>query len=419
MENTTNVGEIVIFQGAFIATTVLCFIATLIISVGNVGLLYALYKNLESSCWNSASFLLFMNLVISDFLTGVFVGSLTAADAFIDIFGQNSVILDSCIFLFGGLLLFVNNLTITAMSFDRLIAVVKPLLYRSIITSKRIKVLIAVVWILSLLLSLLPVFQVPQWLLILIYSHSHATIPLVLLTIVYGVIFRSLKKQRRDFLSANNNEMNVRAQSWEEKMRKRLERDASLTVTIAMVMVLFCLSSFPFVIGVHVLTYIQNCDSCLSELSTRVITSVIYFSARCVLINSALDPFLLTLRMPKIRRAVRKTYAQRFRIFSKSVVLPQLPQNGSAQGGKDARTHIVHENSQQRNPEEKDLEKRGKLKGWMDVELKTMEWILVDQRHTWLNEYRSLVYKHIHHLYWVVSPVPFWCCHIPAPFFIG
>lgn len=117
-------------------------------------------------------------------------------------------------------------------------------------------------------------------------------------------------------------------------MRKRVERDHLLTITIAMVMVIFCLS-FPFVISVHVLTYIQNCDDCLDEFSMRMITSGIYFSARCVLINSTLDPFLLILRMPKIRQAVRKTYARHVCLFSKSLLWPQISGEAKVQNSND------------------------------------------------------------------------------------
>lgn len=212
MQNTTE-SEPQIFQGAFIATTVFCFVTTFITSFGNFALLYALFKNLKNNPRNP-SLLLFINLVVSDFLTGFVVGSISTADAYIDILGKNNVILDACIFLFGGLLLFVNNLTITAVSFDRLIAVLKPLLYKSIITTRRIKVLIAFIWIFSFLISLLPaVLRVPPWLLILIYSHSHATIPLVFLSIIYFVIFRILKKQRRRFLNLQEKVNGVQTQS--------------------------------------------------------------------------------------------------------------------------------------------------------------------------------------------------------------
>jgi hypothetical protein len=103
-----------------------------------------------------------------------------------------------------------------------------------------------------------------------------------------------------------------------------MQRDQYLTITIALVMVIFCLSQFPFVIGVHVLTYLQNCDNCLSEFWMRTAHSAIYFSGRCVLLNSALDPFLLTFRMPKISQALKATYSSRPRLFKiKRTVAPQ------------------------------------------------------------------------------------------------
>lgn len=310
MNQTTDIPRTIIFHGAFVATTVFCFICTFIISIGNFIVLFSIYKNPSKNLRNPSS-LLFTNLVISDFLTGTLLGPLFSADALMDVYGKNSTIIDIIMFILGSLLLFVNNLTITAVSFDRLIAVVKPLYHKTIVTSRKIKILIAIIWILSLFICLLPVFQVPQWLFLLIYSHSHVSVPLVSLTTVYYAIFRTLRKHRRRLQNSLGVD-DVNAKNEEHKMcTRRMQRDHHLTVTIALVMIFFCMASLPFVIGVHLMAVIENCPDCFTLNWRRNITSLFYFSGRCIILNAALDPFLLILRISKVRQAVAATFGFR------------------------------------------------------------------------------------------------------------
>ena len=305
----------IIYHSAFVATTVFCFIFTFIISVGNLIVLFSIYKDPTKDLRNPSS-LLFTNLVFSDFLTGILLGTLFSADALLDVYGKNSVVLDIVMFILGSMLLFVNNLTITAISFDRLIAVVKPLYHKSIVTSRKIKTLIALIWVLSFLICLLPVFQVPQWLFLLIYSHSHVSVPLLSLTTVYCAIFRTLRKHRLQLKTSNVN-TNVNKGSQEKNIRRRMQRDHRMTVTIALVMIFFCLASLPFVVGVHLMAVIEKCPECFTLNLRRTITSLFYFSGRCIILNAAVDPFLLMLRMPKVRQAVGATFGFR-RLFPPS-----------------------------------------------------------------------------------------------------
>lgn len=307
--NKTTLPSPVIFHSAFVATTVFCFVCTVIISVGNFIVLFSIYKNPAKNLRNPSS-LLFTNLVFSDFLTGFLLGPLFSADALMDVYGKNSAIIDIIMFILGSLLLFVSNLTITAVSFDRLIAVVKPLYHKSIVTARKIKILIAMIWIISLFICLLPVFQVPRWLFFLIYSHSHVSVPLVSLTTVYYAIFRTLRKHRRQLQDSSGTE-DFNKERQQHKIRRRMHRDHHVTITIALVMIFFCMASLPFVVCVHLMAVIENCPDCFTLNWRRTITSVFYFSGRCIILNAALDPFLLILRMSKVRQAVATTFGVR------------------------------------------------------------------------------------------------------------
>ncbi|XP_031553231.1 rhodopsin, GQ-coupled-like [Actinia tenebrosa] len=322
MSQTTSTTPI-IFHSAFIATTAFCFICTVVISVGNFVVLFSIYKDPVKNLRNPSS-ILFTNLVFSDFLTGSLLAPLFSLDSLMDVYGKDSVIIDAIMFILGSLLLFVSNLTITAVSFDRLIAVAKPLYYKSIVTTRKIKIVIALIWILSLFICLLPVFQVPRWLFLLIYSHSHVSVPLVSLTTVYVTIFRKLRKHRK-LLQNNSNINDANKENKDNKMSRRMQRDQHLTITIVLVMIFFCTASLPFVVCVHLTTVIDNCPDCFSENTTRTITSVFYFSGRCIILNAALDPFLLILRMSKVRQAVVATFGVRRLVRPRSRITRVAP----------------------------------------------------------------------------------------------
>ncbi|XP_031564786.1 adrenocorticotropic hormone receptor-like [Actinia tenebrosa] len=303
--NVTN-DEPEVFPRVFVATTIFCFVCSPVSSLGNLIVMYGLYKHPVGKL-RTPSLMLFLNLVVSDFLTGMVLGILFAADALLDVSGINDVVLDASVFVLGGLLVFASNTTITAILFDRLVAMVKPIRYKRTITTKTVKLLITGIWIASVLVSLLPLV-ISKWTFLLIFSHIHISLPLISLVSMSLIIFISIRKQRRELLKYIHGN-NPRAMELTKQFHnKRMERDRRLTFTIILVMVFFCVACLPIFIGVHLVVYLRSCPSChFSEYSQRAFHSLCYFSGRFLIFNTALDPFLLYWRIPKIREAVRAT----------------------------------------------------------------------------------------------------------------
>lgn len=298
-----------IFHSAFVLTTIFCFISTILICCGTFTVLFAIYKNPRKE-QKTPSMLLFINLCVSDFLTGCVLGMMLSADALMDVYGLNSVILDGFIFILGSLFLFANNLTIAVISIDRLIAVLRPLRYKTFVTLKTVKLAIGAIWILAFFISLLPVFGVSKWVFLLIYSHSHVTIPLSSLTGVYLTIFKVLSNKRKELRALQSEPKNYGTATehlHRSREKRRMERDRKMTLTIILVMLTFSISSVPFLICVHLMIYIENCPNCISLFGQQIITSIFYFSARFVLLNAVCDPILIILRIPRIRAAVNST----------------------------------------------------------------------------------------------------------------
>ena len=87
----------------------------------------------------------------------------------------------------------VSTGTIAAISFDRWLAVSSPLHYKARVTKTKIKVVLASVWIYSLIFSSLSMMGVAVSLFVPLYSHLHVSVPLIVLPVVYWKTFHALR----------------------------------------------------------------------------------------------------------------------------------------------------------------------------------------------------------------------------------
>lgn len=121
--------------------------------IGNVLILVALYKVTSIS---PPTKILFVSLAVTDLLTGLILQPLLVMHAII-----TSVIISTNLSYFseqvnsvlGFILTTLSILTSTAISVDRLLALVLGLVYRNVVTLRRVRVIVICIWLLSCMLG--------------------------------------------------------------------------------------------------------------------------------------------------------------------------------------------------------------------------------------------------------------------------
>ena len=180
----------------------------------------------------------------------------------------------------------------TAISVDRLLALLLGLRYKQIVTLKRTYIIVATIWILSLVSSLCALLDDR-----ITFLYRLITIPLCLVISLasYTKIFRTLRYhqvQAEDPVQQQPSQLNLLNIA---QYRKAVY--GALWVKLALVV---CFA--PFFIVVTVIAHSKTHSSHLVIL--RGITVVlVYF-------NSTLNPFLYCWKISEVRQAVKQTIRQ-------------------------------------------------------------------------------------------------------------
>ncbi|XP_078358192.1 adenosine receptor A1-like [Oculina patagonica] len=271
----------------WLSLAVVGFILTAVIIVGNSLLLFTTYKDPRRSLRTPPSFLI-TNLSASDLLLGLFNVFLVALR---DVYRSRLVhmpyvvVFKAIMYTVLSTTLFVSSNSIIALSMTCYIAISKPMEYKSIITKRRIKILISVLWVISLTTCVLPVTSISEKTYTLIYLHTHASLPAILLTLIYVNVFRALARRTRE----------LELGGYDSIASKSLERKRNMAVTIIIILSLFFITYMPQYITLHLLYFCQPCQDSITFHKIDVALS------RFLFINSALNPFIYAWRLPKYR----------------------------------------------------------------------------------------------------------------------
>lgn len=259
-------------------------LATVTIS-GNLALLIIIFRDTRRFLQTPPSFLM-TNLCVSDFIVGLVVDNLAAVKD----------LLDPILRLFLGLSLFVSSGTMIALSYDRFVVVKHPLKYRSTMTIERVKIFIVTLWSASVVVCILPVLGIPEKVLAITVAHIYASLPAVVLTVMYIKVFRSLRKRKRELQEAGINST--------MRPKQNLDRERKMVVTILIVLALFYVTFMPEFIALHVLHFWNR------SVRSSVFRMVEIVFSRFLFLNSAMNPFVYSWRLPKYRKALVENFAK-------------------------------------------------------------------------------------------------------------
>ena len=279
----------------FMTLAVVGFLLSAVTTVGNAALLLTIFRDTRRLLQTPPS-LLITSLCVSDLMVGSIAGNLVALK---DVYRhQDRPVpdkLDPVVRLVLGLTLLVCSGTIIALSYDRYVVVMHPLKYKSTVTRERVKLFILVMWTVSLSVCFIPMIKIPEKILALVYAHSYASLPIIVVTVMYIKVFRALGKRKRELKEAGITK--------EMRSKVVLDRERRMVLTILIILALFYLTFLPEFIALHVL---HLCQSCARSLTFRKLE--IIFS-RFLFLNSAMNPFVYAWRLPKYRKAVLSCFA--------------------------------------------------------------------------------------------------------------
>ena len=268
--------------------------------LGNTLILVALHK--ESSL-HPASKLLYRNLAITDLCVGIIVEPLKVAYWISVVTGRWNI----CYYahlpvaISGTGLCAVSLQTLTAISVDRLLALLLGLRYRQVVTFRRTCITVTGFWILSIVCAstLFLNRRIASWCLYIV-----SALCLVTTIFAYAKIFCTL---RHNQIHVQNH---VAQGQPSQAIPLNIARYRKAVYSALWVQVTLVACYLPFFITAIVLA---------SQRGRRVSSSVwlaSQFTATLVYLNSSFNPLLYGWKIREVRQAVKETLRQLFRLSS-------------------------------------------------------------------------------------------------------
>ena len=272
----------------------ICFLAvdillSITVFAGNSLILVALHKE---SCLHPPSKLLYRCLATTDLLVGLVVQPLHAAYLISVVQEQWSLCRYAyyAVFITGSVLFLVSLMTMTAISVDRLLALMLGLRYKQIVTLKRTYIILTTFWVFTLVASLCEIFYRR---IILLYSRLVTSFCLIISLASYTKIFCTLR-----YHQAQVGDQQQSSQTKAQNMARFREAVCSaLWVELALAV---CYVPI-YVLGI-VITHTKK-YSLLLVVTWEVTVTLLYY-------NSTLNPFLYCWKISEVRQAVKLTIRQ-------------------------------------------------------------------------------------------------------------
>lgn len=281
----------IIFK-VYLTRGVLAIPLALITTFSNGLVILLFIKDPKRCIRSSPTTLLVASLALVDFLVGC---ALEPTDAYYNLaiaFGKKPSIERKDLQSVSAYLLLCSMLLLMLITFDRHTAVSRPIQYSRRITKKRVYA--SVMFVCAYCLAL--IFVIRRW--TEQYRNeifcAHVDLVLVITTALFGSIVCSLRKQTRKLkrLSFNSDDVFVVQAS---------ERERKVTLTLAIMLVVFLACTMPWFLMMQVFEY---CAICQKNWWVMKLLFIL-FQANC-----ALNPFFCTLRLPRYKVALKVTLSQ-------------------------------------------------------------------------------------------------------------
>ncbi|XP_031557256.1 5-hydroxytryptamine receptor 2A-like [Actinia tenebrosa] len=266
--------------------------------IGNGMVLYAIYK---TPYLQTVSNYFIASLAVADFSVGVLVNPFWAARSALSVW-HNQHPLTVITAYMSMQTAVTTTFNLCAVSIDRYVAITRPLHYERILTRRRCKIIIAIIWILSFVLPIpRPLVTDPSKVSKIWMTGSTLVIllPLIIITYCYYHIVREVKRHISSIASINK---------WVSSLNDGVvtrKRNTKAAWTVAIVIGVFLVLWFPSLILTLLLAL--NKKVCDEEKLTRVWS----FTVLVAFFSSAVNPLVYTARNQEYRNAFRSIFFNR------------------------------------------------------------------------------------------------------------
>ena len=281
-----------------LGTGISFILLSVLISVPNIFVLIALYKN-PFRCFRKsfAVFLVFISL--ADLFAGSVVCTGEAVMRFSCAFGDKTLPKDGDVVkLLGYTGVNSSILLVTAMSVDRFISVTFPLFYRNKVKRKHLILCNASIIAFSTMFSLLQLTGISIHTYVSIDIHLHTTFPLATTSVCYAGIFMILRKRSRVGIPRAHK---MRGEPALCVMRRvdNAKNERKIAITSLLILLFLISSLVPYFITVILEA---NCLACREQKWLFVLkeSSVVF-----LFFNSFVNPCLTTFRVNELKESVK------------------------------------------------------------------------------------------------------------------
>lgn len=196
----------------------------------------------------------------------------------------------SVVFSLRAMLLTASMTALLALGCDRMISVRSPLLYKSKVTTNRVKIAVVSVWAHGLLHGVIygNLFK-DHFITINMIFLAHVLFSFVVLAINYTILVVSYLKHSSSVRKLSKSEPTARS---------LVQRDRTVTGTVFVVLAAFKISFLPWVFSFLLLSACNTCNTTLLNSAFSLTSSLMY-------LNSLINPFLYAYCLPKYRVAIK------------------------------------------------------------------------------------------------------------------
>lgn len=274
-------------------TTVVSIVLGLITIPGNVLVILAVVKSSHREL-RTTFMTLVVCLAIADFQVGVVVEPLSVITHVLESLRQDMTGYQKAEHISYFLSCSVSLFTLAALALDRYSAVSLPVWYRNNVTQRRVMVMVLLIWIFCICLTSL-YFEIGFVAFLFVFANTAVFVTILILLFSYILTLRRAKRFGK--VSSLSHRYNEGLQKEGNSVRrKRAKREEKITKTFLIMLLFVLVFYFPSCVMMYMINLCTTC-SCVFIHWLRDIQFLFIWA------NSAVNPALYALRLPRFRRA--------------------------------------------------------------------------------------------------------------------